>query len=104
MRVDPAGVDGLHPLLRERGGRFAPLGEALAPGDTAEDAARRLDVVLTDEATEVSVRGQTAYLLEGQRIVWLVDGDPDTYLDIDGPADVGTDELLTIANGLELAE
>ena len=60
--------------------------------------------MLTDEAQEVSVRGQTAYLLEGQRIVWLVEGTPDTYLDIDGPADVGTDELLTIANGLELAE
>lgn len=81
-----------------------PLGDITVLAVRAEDAARRLDVVLTDEATEVSVRGQTAYLLEGQRIVWLVDGDPDTYLDIDGPADVGTDELLTIANGLELAE
>lgn len=79
-----------------------PDGEITVRALRAVDAADRFEALRTDEAEEVSVQGQTAYLLEGQRLIWLVETDPDTFLSIDGPATVGTDELLTIANGLEL--
>ena len=72
----------------------------------AEDAADQLDALLDGaQAEEVSVPGAvdgTGYVLEGQRLVWLADSDPQTFLSIDGPATIGTDELLTIAQGLEL--
>ncbi len=71
-----------------------------------DDAPARLDALLDGaEAREVTVPGATdgtGYVLEGQRLVWLVEGDPGTLLSVDGPATIGTDDLLTIANGLEL--
>lgn len=67
----------------------------------SEDAADRLDAT-TEGAEELTVRGLPAFLLTDGSLSFLVEGPIDTLIHIEGPDSVGTDALLTLANGLEL--
>lgn len=71
----------------------------------AEDAATRLETVVEeagDQAEDVTVRGLPAFLLDEGRLVFLLPGPIETLIEIEAPDSVGTDALLTLANGLEL--
>ncbi len=78
-------------------------GEVTVRATRAEDAQARLDGLLEGETTEdVTIAGEPAHLFEDGRLVWLVPGDPDTLIEVTGPEDVRTSDLVTIAQGLEL--
>lgn len=81
----------------------AESGEIGVRASRSDDVAGQLDeLVAGDGVEEVSVRGLPAYLVDDHRLVWLLPGDTETLIEIDAPPDVGTDALLTIAQGLEL--
>lgn len=84
---------------------LAEEGEIAVRATRAEDAEARRDALVDADAREVSVRGQPAHLVDDHRLVWLLPGvggaDP-TLVEIDAPPTIGTDALLTVAQGLEL--
>ncbi|HUG87069.1 MAG TPA: hypothetical protein VMM13_21045 [Euzebya sp.] len=80
----------------------AEEGEIEVSASRDGDAGQRLEDVITDDAEELNVRGLPAYLVDGRRLVWLMPGEEETLIEIEAPPAVGTEDLLTIANGLEL--
>lgn len=80
--------------------------EVTVQATRAPDAADRLDTFLTDGAEEVNIRGLQGFLLpssgQDQRLVYLAPGPVDTLIQITVPQPLGTEEVLTIAQGLEL--
>ncbi|CAN5150813.1 hypothetical protein BH23ACT9_BH23ACT9_31930 [soil metagenome] len=79
-----------------------PEGEIGVRATRAEDAVERFEALITEDARELSVRGEPAYLIDGARLVWLLRGDTPTLLEVDAPPGVEADAMLTIAQGLEL--
>lgn len=81
----------------------AGSGEIGVRASRSADVAAQLDELVDGEGVEeVAVRGLPAYLVDDHRLVWLLPGSTETLIEIDAPPDVGTDALLTIAQGLEL--
>jgi hypothetical protein len=83
----------------------APSGEVSVRATRSADAEDRFDELVGAGGEEVPVRGVRGHLLGDGRLVWFLPGtgdDGDTLLVVEAPDGVGTDELLTIGNGLEL--
>lgn len=81
-------------------------GDVLVRATRAADAADRLHAQVDAESEEVSVRGTSGYLIDGQRLVFLLapprTGVEETLIEIDATPATGTEALVTIANGMEL--
>lgn len=78
-------------------------GEVIVRATRGPDVAATLaEVQASEGAEEVSVLGLPGYLVDGVRLAYLLPGQVETLVEVEGPEGLGTEALLTIAQGLEL--
>ncbi len=70
----------------------------------SDDAAERYEQLRGDATEELSVSGEDAILTTDGDLAYLIPGEVDTLIVIDGPESAGLDQLVVVAQGLELLQ